>query len=235
VKQEVMWIGAPAERALVFLHEGLGSVAGWRDFPAVVSAATGLPAMAYSRRGYGASDPYPGPWPPTFMEEEAALLPALLAREGIGRPILVGHSDGASIALIHAAAGGAAEKLALLAPHVLVEPLTEAEIARFRANAPEMAERLRRQHGDKAEAVIDAWSGVWLSDTFRTWNIEALLPRIRCPTLVVQGTADPYGTGVHAESIARATGAEIVWLPCGHHPHREAPAETLAAIVRFVG
>ncbi|HKA89770.1 MAG TPA: alpha/beta hydrolase [Haliangiales bacterium] len=232
---EVVWTGEPAERALVFLHEGLGSVAGWREFPAAVSAATGLPAMSYSRRGYGGSEPYPGPWRPTFMEEEAALLPALLRAQGIARPILIGHSDGASIAIIHAATGGAAEKLALLAPHVLVEPLTEGEIGRFRAHTAEMAERLRRQHGDKTDALIDAWTGVWLSEAFRGWNIEPLLPSIRCATLVVQGTADPYGTGVHARSIERAVGAEVVWLPCGHHPHREAPAETLAAVARFVG
>ncbi len=235
---------APADTGpppLIFLHEGLGSVAAWRDFPARVAATLGRHGLVYSRRGYGRSSPWPRPWPASFMHDEAlVVLPALLDALGIVYPVLVGHSDGASIALIHAAAAGRPVRaLVLEAPHTVVEERTLESIrdARGRYAGSDFRARWSRTQGPQADALFAAWSEAWLSGAFRSWDIEPLLPRITCPVLVVQGADDPYGTLRHMEAIRDGVAGPVETLlldHAGHAPHRTRPAETLAAIERFL-
>lgn len=229
-----------AARTLVFLHEGLGSVSGWRDFPARLVAATGLCALVYSRRGYGGSSPLAAPFEPGFMHDEArGDLPRLLDALSVTKPLLVGHSDGGSIALIRAGdAPLEVGALLLLAPHVFVEDVTVASIAqlRDRARTTDLVARFEKHHGANARPLIEAWTGAWLDPRFRSWNIEAVLPRIACPVLVVQGEADEYGTLAQVRAIERAIpAAETLVVPrCGHSPHRDAPEAVLEAMTRFV-
>lgn len=223
--------------ALVFLHEGLGSISDWRDFPDRVCAATGLPGLVYSRLGYGRSDPVIEPRTPRFMHDEAIqVLPALLRELRIERPILVGHSDGASIALIHAGHFPDADAAVVaLAPHLFVEPVcTEAiaEIAqRYDAG---MRKRLSRHHDD-ADGAFHYWTQVWLSDAFAAWTIEREVEAIRCPILAVQGEDDQYGTMRQLDRIAELQpAARLLKLPdCGHRLHRDRPDEVAAAIISF--
>ena len=218
-----------ARPTLVFLHEGLGSLSAWRDFPSWLATATGRAALIYSRAGYGRSPARPAPWPVEFMHEEARGLRALVRDEEV---ILVGHSDGASIALLYAAEH-AVRGLVLEAPHVFVEDKTVAAIARL---DDEVRSRLVRHH-DRAAELFDAWRDVWLRPAFREWNIEPSLPRVRAPTLVIQGDDDEYGTVAQVDAIRGQLGAacQTLLLPdCGHAPHRDQPARTLAAMTAFV-
>jgi len=217
---------AGAAPTLVFLHEGLGSLSAWRDFPARLAAATGCAALVFSRAGYGRSPAKPGPWPIEFMHEEAA---ALTVDDDA---ILVGHSDGASIALLYAAAHPL-RALVLEAPHVFVEDETVASIARL---GDDVRARLSRHH-DHAGALFDAWRDVWLRPAFRRWNIEACLPRVRAPALVIQGEDDEYGTIAQVDAVRSQLGApcQTLLLPdCGHAPHRDQPERTLAAMTAFI-
>jgi pimeloyl-ACP methyl ester carboxylesterase len=211
----------------------------WRDFPDRVAAATNRGALVYSRRGYGASDPVELPRPVSFMHDEAwEALPRLLEENGIARPILVGHSDGASIALLHAARHDVSAVIAL-APHVFVEDVSVASIARAAEayRTTDLRARLERWHGANVDGAFWGWNRVWLDPAFRSWNIEREVEAIAAPILVVQGTADEYGTMAQVESIrrhARAPVETLVLEGCGHHPARERPDETLAAIARFI-
>jgi pimeloyl-ACP methyl ester carboxylesterase len=219
------------EPALVFLHEGLGSVALWRDFPERVAAATGRRVFLYSRAGHGQSDLPDAPRTPRFMHEEALdVLPRVLQAHGLERPVLIGHSDGASIALIHAAEHAVAG-LVLLAPHVFVEDETIASIeeARVTFETTDLPERMARYHRD-AERTFLLWNDIWLDPAFRDWNIEDVLPRITAPTLTIQGAQDQYGT---LAQIAAIPGEHVV-LDCKHAPHLEAPDETLRAVTEFL-
>lgn len=234
--------GDPACAPLLFLHEGLGSVGLWRGFPQRVAAATGRRAVAYSRLGHGRSDPPPVPRTPRFMHEEAAtVLPALAAALGLLRPVLVGHSDGASIALLAAAAGSASglvvSGLVVLAPHVFVEEagLREIAAARHRFEHGDLRARLARHHADP-DAAFRNWNDVWLDPEFRGWDLRPALPAITCPVLAVQGTADPYGSPAHVEQIRdTATGpVRVLLLDGGHAPHREHPDATEAAVLDFL-
>lgn len=226
---------------LVFLHEALGSAGLWRDFPAALSQATGLPAMAYSRRGFGGSDPRPLPLPTDYLDIEAdTALPGILAALGIGRPILVGHSDGATIALMHAGSPGGRGVLGVVAeaPHVFVEEETLAGIRdALPAYRSGLRERLMRHHGDQTDGVFHGWHDTWQTARFRGWNCLDRLPRIACPILVIQGEGDQYGTMRQLDAIAgMADGpVETMMLPeCGHSPHRDRPDDVLAAMTRFV-
>ena len=246
---EVLWAGPgtpPSERkgpVLVFLHEGLGSAAQWKDFPARVAAETGLAALAYSRRGYGGSDPLPGPRAPDFMHEEAEIvLPALLDTLAIEDAILVGHSDGGSIALIHAGTSGLARGrirgLVLEAPHVFVEEISVRSIAaaKLAYETTDLRARLARWHGANVDHAFRGWNDAWLSPGFRDWNIEDRLSAIACPILAIQGADDEYGTAEQVERIARGSGGpvEVVLLSgCGHAPHRDQADAVLAMVAGF--
>ena len=226
---------------LVFLHEGLGSVALWKRFPADVAQATGCAVLAYSRVGYGKSERMEEPRQVDYMHREALdVLPEVLDRLGIADPVLVGHSDGASIALIHAGAGARPVKgVVAMAPHVFVEDLTVRSIAEagetFRTT--DLPARLGRYHDDVA-STFRGWNDIWLHPDFRRWNIEEYLPGIRCPVLLVQGEDDQYGTVAQVEAISRRVSGpvEILMLPdCSHSPHQEQKDATLEALVRFTG
>jgi pimeloyl-ACP methyl ester carboxylesterase len=228
---------AGAEPTLVFLHEGLGSVGLWRDFPDRLADATGRRAFIYSRAGHGRSDVPDEPRTPRFMHDEALnVLPGLLAEHGIARPVLVGHSDGASIALIHASRHPVSA-LVLLAPHVFVEDLSVTSIAEARDafETTDLRERMARYHRD-AERTFRLWNDIWLAPEFRDWNIEDVLPDVSAPVLLIQGERDQYGTPAQVEAVRRGVSgpADLVLLDCRHAPHLEAPEETLAAAARFV-
>ena len=223
---------------LVFLHEGLGCVAMWRDFPDRIAAALGWPAVVYSRAGYGGSTPWAQPPAADFMHKAAREeLPRMLAALGIDRPVLVGHSDGASIALIAAAGPVRAQALVAIAPHVFVEAVTVAAIARTRDawRTEGLASRLGRYHAEPA-ATFDGWTGVWLSEAFADWNIESLLPAIDCPVLAIQGDADQYGSLEQVRRVGRGTAQGRVLELAGsrHSPHLDAPEATASAIIDFL-
>jgi pimeloyl-ACP methyl ester carboxylesterase len=218
----------------VFLHEGLGSVSAWRDVPAQIADAAGCAAFVYSRRGYGSSSPVEVPRPLTYMHDEAALLPALLAEHEIHAPILVGHSDGASIAIIAAGSGLPVKALVLIAPHVFVEDVSVESIAKAAEayRTTDLPERLARHHAD-VEGAFWGWNRAWLDPEFRKWNLEAFLPKITAPVLIVQGAADEYGTLAQVEAIARQLGGpceQLIVAGAGHAPHRTAgvPAQIAA-------
>lgn len=229
----------PDKPVLVFLHEGLGSITQWRDFPREVSAATGCPALVYARYGYGRSDVLAEPRPLDFMHREARVaLPELLAGLSIESPILIGHSDGASISLIYAGEGRPLRGLVVEAPHVMIEQVNMGGIraARQAFETTDLPEKLGRHHRDPAKTFY-GWHDAWMSPEFQHWNIEDILPGIRCPLLCIQGEDDAYGTMAQLDSIAaRVSGpCELVKLPdCGHTPHKEQPEKTFAAVTRFV-
>lgn len=241
-KLDYRWIAParPEAPPLVFLHEGLGSIELWREFPDRVAAATGCGVLIYSRYGYGRSDRLDGPRPLDYLHQEALIaLPEVLERLGLVNPVLIGHSDGASIALIHAGAGRwPVRALILEAPHVFVEEVTLAGIveAKRAFETTDLRHRLARYHVD-AEATFRGWSETWLNPDFRTWNIEEVLPGIRAPILAIQGEDDEYGTLAQLDAIAAQAGGPVhrLVLPrCGHTPHRERAEEVLDAMTRFI-
>lgn len=230
--------GDPGRRPVVLLHEGLGSVGLWRDFPGALARATGRRTIAFSRFGHGRSEPSPFPRTPAFFEYEAdTVLPAVLEQLGVSEPLLVGHSDGASIALIHAGRHATAG-IALLAPHVFVEDVTIAAIREARAafDSGVLRERMARHHDDP-EAAFNGWCDVWLDPAFRDWDLGADAARLTVPVLLIQGEDDPYGTLEQLDRIeARARGpVERLVVPGGHSPHLDAPEPVLAALVRWAG
>lgn len=229
----------PESPVLVFLHEGLGSVALWKDFPDAVAAACGCRSLVYSRYGYGRSERLHAPREVDYMHREALdVLPEVLARLGVRVPVLIGHSDGASIALIHAAAHPL-RGLVAMAPHVFVEDITVESIAQAKRafGGTDLPAKLARYHDD-VEATFRGWNDIWLQPAFRRWNIEDCLPRIRCPLLLIQGEDDQYGTAAQIDAIVRQVSApaETVLLPrCAHSPHvdqRDATRDAIAAFVR---
>ena len=239
---EYYWTRLPAagETVLVFLHEGLGSASLWRDFPAAVASATGYPALVYSRYGYGGSDIFGEPRGVDYMHHEALeVLPALRAAFGIDDAVLVGHSDGASIALIHAGARQwPVRALALEAAHVFVEDESIAgiEAAKVAYQSTDLPQRLGRHHTEPDKTFF-GWNDIWLDPAFRAWNIEEYLAAIDCPTLVIQGEDDEFGTIAQVAAIRdQATGRveTRVLDACGHSPHRDQPNQTLDAIAGFL-
>jgi pimeloyl-ACP methyl ester carboxylesterase len=249
---EFEWVGAaaaPGVPLLVFLHEGLGSLSAWRGWPAEVCEAAGARGLVWSRPGYGRSTPRAAGerWGPDFMHVQArevlpALLEALAVDAAATPPWLVGHSDGGSIALLHAAAFPArVAGLVVIAPHTHVEPVSLASIRRVREayrrggsdGGPKA--KLARHHADPDSAFF-GWNDAWLAPAFAAWSIEDELASIRCPVLAVQGTADEYGTLAQVRGIAaRVPGTRLLELDgCGHSPQRERPAELARAVAAFV-
>jgi pimeloyl-ACP methyl ester carboxylesterase len=231
--------GAPGARTVVMLHEGLGSVSMWKDFPTRLARATRSPVLVYSRNGHGRSASRHEPRDARYMHEEAlTVLPQLLDALEIDRPILFGHSDGGSIALIHAGGSGrAVSGLIVLAPHVMVEELAVNSIAAAKVayQNTSLRERLARYHED-VDATFWGWNAIWLSTAFRSWNIEEYLPHIHCPILAIQGQDDEYGTMRQIELIALRA-ADVTSSPiaqCGHSPHRDRPDAVLEAVTSWL-
>ena len=225
---------------LLLLHEGLGCVAMWRNFPEKLAAATGCRVIVWSRAGYGGSQAYAEPRSTRYMHREAEeALPALLAELKIERPLLIGHSDGGSIALIFAGAfPGVPRGIAVLAPHEFVEAETLAGIreARTAWQTTDLPQKLARYHHAQTERVFSDWNDCWLSPPFRDWNIEEYLPRIRCPVLAIQGEDDEYATLRQIDAIAeQVPGTQLLKLAnCGHTPQRDQEAAVLEALTAFV-
>jgi pimeloyl-ACP methyl ester carboxylesterase len=233
----------PAESAssptLVFLHEGLGSLGLWRSFPDELCARTGCAGLVYSRWGNGFSEVIDQPRAVRYMHDEALVaLPQLLARCAVDDPILIGHSDGASIALIYAGAGAALRGAVLLAPHVFVEDISLRSIAAIRKayESTSLRGRVAQYHAD-GDRTFYSWNDIWLSTEFRSWNIEAGLQRITAPLLLIAGSDDEYGTRAQLEAIgrsARGRVARVELVGSGHSPQRDRPAETLATASAFI-
>lgn len=241
---EYVWHGPAAADAptIIFLHEGLGCVQMWRDFPARVAHATGFGALVYSRAGYGQSDPVSLPRAVSFMHEEAlVVLPEIIRQLGIREAILFGHSDGGSISLIYAGSNPATtiRGLILEAPHVFVEDISIKSISEALVNYETGALRsgLERYHGKNVACAFLGWNQVWLNPEFRSWNIEEYLPQIKVPVLLIQGLEDQYGTLRQVEAIADGCAGYVsrIILPnCGHSPHKDQPERTLEAVKSFV-
>ncbi len=230
---------SPHAPELVLLHEGLGSVSHWKTFPLRVAQATGCGVTVYSRYGSGYSDVLTEPRAVGYMHEEGLeVLPDLLKYFQIEDPILIGHSDGASIAIIYAGAKGSVRGLILLAPHVFVEDLSVASIAeaKVKFQTTDLPEKLARHHRDVTRTFW-GWNDIWLHPDFRSWNIEEYLPRIACPVLVIQGLDDQYGTMKQVEAISTqcAGPVEVLTLAdCRHSPQRDQLEATIEAIRKFV-
>jgi pimeloyl-ACP methyl ester carboxylesterase len=229
--------GSADKPPLVLLHEGLGSVGLWRDFPSALRAATGRRVIAFSRYGHGRSEPPPQPRTPRFFHEEAlGVLPDLLRALDVSRPVLIGHSDGASIALIHAA-HAPVSALVLLAPHVIVEDVTVRAIAETRDAYVKGALRTRMErHHDDPDAAFWGWCDVWLDPAFREWSLEDEVARVTARTLLIQGADDPYGTLEQLDLIESRIRGPVrrAVLAGGHSPHLENPARVVDEIERFV-
>jgi pimeloyl-ACP methyl ester carboxylesterase len=236
--------GSSADAPIIFLHEGLGSVSLWTqrgiDWPLQVCAATGRAGVVYSRRGYGQSDRTAGALPADYMHRQAwDVLPALLQALHIDKPALLGHSDGATIALLHASRYPVSACIAM-APHVLVEEvalkaIAEAKTAFDAFEQGGLRDRLARHHAD-VDGAFRQWNDVWLSDAFRSFDIRPECRRITAPLLLIQGLDDEYGTLRQLDEIALAAPqAEQLHLPdCGHSPQRDQPEKTLRAVASFL-
>lgn len=226
---------------LLLLHEGLGSLAMWRDFPARLAAATGCRTLVYSRYGYGQSDVLEEAFDVDFMHREARyVLPELLAALDIANPVLVGHSDGASIALLHAGESRfAVAGLVLMAPHCFVEDISirSIEAAKVAFETTDLPAKLGKYHRDVSRTFY-GWNDIWLKPDFRAWNIEDCLATIRCPILAIQGEDDEYGTMAQIEAIGAqavaSPGVELLKLAdCRHSPHRDQAQAVIEAIQAF--
>jgi pimeloyl-ACP methyl ester carboxylesterase len=240
-KLEVQRIAGAQEHSptIVFLHEGLGSISMWRDFPAQIAAKTGCGAVVYSRYGHGNSDVLQEARDVRFMHDEALLvLPELLEKLSIREPVLLGHSDGGSIAIVHAGAGNPVRGLVLMAPHVFGEEWGLKSIAEARVafETRDLPQKLGRHHADAAKTFW-GWNDVWLLPEFRNWNIEEFLLGIKCPVLAIQGFDDQYGTMAQLDAIAAKAGGPVETLrlrDCKHSPHRDQPEAVMDAIIHFL-
>ena len=227
---------------LVFLHEGLGSVAQWKDFPQAVAAASGLAALVFSRAGYGRSSSCALPRPLAYMQDEARdVLPRVLAIAGVRDAVLVGHSDGASIALAFAGGGASSglRGLVLEAPHLVCEDVSVRSIAKARETyaTGDLRALLAKYHGDNVDCAFRGWNDAWLDPGFRAFDLRPFLPSITAPALVLQGEDDEYGTRAQVDAIAAASGGPVTvrMLPrCGHAPHRDQTELTLREILTFL-
>jgi pimeloyl-ACP methyl ester carboxylesterase len=224
---------------IVLLHEGLGSVAMWKDFPDALVARTGHPVLVYSRHGHGQSAQLTQPRHVDYMHDEATtVLPELLSQLEIRNPLLIGHSDGASIAIIHAGSGNAVSGLILMAPHVFVEQVSIDAIAKAKRafETTDLAAKLARYH-NHPESMFLGWNDIWLHADFRDWNIERFVPEIYSPLLVIQGDHDAYGTLAQVDAIEQGAGGpvkKLVFPGCGHSPHIDCREKTIDVVDAFV-
>jgi pimeloyl-ACP methyl ester carboxylesterase len=242
--KEIEYFRLPARRSglpvLVFLHEGLGSATLWRHFPIVLAELTGCAAVVYSRYGNGFSTTLGSARTPEYMHEEALeTLPRLLRAWRIEDAILVGHSDGASIALLHAAGRANVRALVLEAPHLFVEELSLRSIAAIRVEYETTAlrNRMAPYHAD-ADRTFYGWNDVWRLPEFASWNIESSAARIRVPILAIQGAEDEYGTRLQIEALARLAKGPVdraVLAGCGHAPHLERAAFVASMTGEWIG
>lgn len=250
VRLEFSWVGVSEARAasaplMVFLHEGLGSLSMWKDFPARLCQTLGWRGLVYSRPGYGASTPRPAghAWRPDFMHRQALeVLPAFLAAVGVDpkseRPWLFGHSDGGSISLLYAArCPHAVAGLVVVAPHIFVEDVSLRSIEKAREvyQTTDLRQRLARYHDDP-DSAFWGWNDIWLHPDFKSWNIERELSSMVAPVLAVQGLDDEYGTLAQIRGIARQVPhTELLELPdCGHSPHKDQPDRLIQGVQAFV-
>ncbi len=241
---EFAWYRPPKSNrpVILLLHEGLGCVGTWRDFPEHLAMRTGSPVLAYSRQGYGRSDPVPLPRPLTYMHDEAfEVVGRIIDRFQIERVVLCGHSDGASIATIYAGgvADGRVAGVILMAPHFFNEDLCVATIrkARHDYEQGDLRPRLERYHGANVDCAFYGWNDAWLDPRFMDWNIEEYLPQIAVPVLLIWGRDDPYGTMAQVRSAMEKCGGPLetaILDDCRHWPYRERTDETLSAIERFI-
>jgi pimeloyl-ACP methyl ester carboxylesterase len=226
---------------LVFLHEGLGSIEQWKDFPKMLCRATGINGLVYDRKGYGGSDAH-DMWPKDYLIEEANVdLPGLIKSCRIGNVILIGHSDGGSIALLAAATHKRLVKGAITeAAHIFVENETVNGIRKFMRLYDiddKLKKKLSRYHGENTDNVVRRWADTWLAPDFRDWNIESFLPRISCPLLVLQGANDEYATLRQVRGIVDQVTGPVSWKiisQCGHVPHFQAPGQVMALMSSFI-
>lgn len=234
--------GAAARRApIVLLHDSLGCVELWRDFPAALCEATGRRVVAYDRLGFGRSDVRDGPMPPDFIADEASrFFPVVLQALGMRRFVAFGHSVGGGMA-VNCAARWAddCEALVTVSAQAFVEDRTVQglRVAREQFKEPAQMQRLTRYHGDKAAWVLEAWLGTWLSAEFAGWSLEGVLPRVRCPALAIHGADDEYGSPAHPALIAARAGAPVrieLLAQTGHVPHRERPEAVLEAVAALL-
>lgn len=242
---EYAWVGRErrtGEPVLVFLHEGLGCIALWRDFPATLCDALDMPGLVYSRAGYGGSDPIQLPRPITYQEDEAkGALEDILDKLGIDKAVHIGHSDGGTIALIHAGIDNRGRVLAAvtMAAHVFNEKICIDGIREARQvwETTDLREKLKRYHGDNVDNAFLGWNDTWQREDYWHWNVETYLPAISCPLLVMQGKDDHYGSEEQVDAIVRGTGGraeKLMLADCQHNPHFEQPERTIAAIRDFV-
>lgn len=240
-----VWIGPGPQDAptLVFAHEGLGSIGQWKDFPGALAAACGCGALVYDRYGYGGSEPLPPPYEREidFMHVEGReVLPEILERAGIVETVLVGHSDGASIALLAASTlDSRIRGVVSEAAHVFIESVTidsiEGAVAAW--SGGDLRQRLAKHHGETVDSAFRGWASVWLNPDFEAFHIEGYLRAVTCPVLAIQGADDPYGTPAQLEMIAAAVSGPVTTMlipDCGHSPHSEARETVLAAAAKLI-
>ncbi len=241
---EYNWLGRPAktgEPVLVFLHEGLGCITMWRDFPERVCRVLDMPGFVYSRAGYGGSDGITLPRPITYQEDEAGVLEALLDALGIEKVIHIGHSDGGTIALIHAGIDQKGRVLAAvtMAAHVFNEDICIKGIQEARTvwETTDLRGKLKRYHGDNVDSAFLGWNDTWQREDYKYWNVEKYLSDITCPLLVMQGKDDHYGSENQVDAIVNGAGGgaqKLMLSDCAHNPHFEQPDKTIHAIQKFL-
>ena len=241
---EATWFGPPPSEAptLVFLHEGLGCISMWKDTPRKLAAATGCGALVYTRFGYANSDPCSLPRQVDYMHGEAhEVLPQVLSLLGVQQCILIGHSDGGSIAILHLGSNPSVSVRGAitLGAHVFVEDLTVAAIAatKDQYRNGDLKRGLAKHHGEHTDRVFWSWNDIWLLPEFKNWNIETYLADITLPMLVIQGEQDPYGSEAQIDAIVAGTTSKVETLmipDCEHWPHLEQPDLTLRAMAQFI-
>jgi len=222
---------------LIFLHDALGSITQWRNFPMLLAQETGLDALIYERRGHGQSAPLNGQQAIANFDWQAVrTLPHLLRSLGITNPILIGHSDGGTIALLHASQQPASIVVSI-AGHVLTEAITLQGVHQAVTQKDRITERLQKYHGEKTTALFNAWANTWLSTTFQNWNIIEEVKKIQCPVLAIQGTEDEYASETQLITLSQTLGKKVstLWIEkAGHAPHLTHTELLVSIITNFI-